>query len=1035
MKNVTYINAGAGSGKTYTLTQKLTNLIRTKCVKPDQVIMTTFTTKAANEIKEKAQAALYKEGLFEEASQLNQAMIGTVHSVCQRMIGKYWFHLGLAPNMGVMADEDTNFYISQSLAELPTEEELNYLHDFAQNFGIKQIKSNAIFYNFWQEDLKKIITLTTNYELNDYQLSIDKSLEYIRQFIKGNSTFTVSDNELSQMLKEANEYVVNSKRIKNKENYLDSFEKIRKDSYKKTLAWYKLLAEKLEAKYGPTCQEIQERLTNLYSTKEIYDEQEKYILLIFNLAKRWKENFSQFKREKCLIDYNDMEKYMWQLMQNKDIATEISQSYRYLFVDEFQDSSPIQVKIFDALSDLMEHSYWVGDYKQAIYGFRGSDIALTKSVVDRINQKKDGCDTMTLDTSFRSLPEIVEVNNAIFTKTFSGVLDNKKNIQLKQHRINEDKEPSLRYYLKEETNAEDIVAKLISDGVNPKDIAVIARNNMDLSKTAEILANWYNISSNRDEIGITGSKVMILMEALLRIIQSDKDNLSKAIIAQMTEYNFTTKDLIEKKIEHDSQPNSEENKFLSEIPLIKQLLSIREKLQQQSIATMVESLTIELNLFKVVKMIEYDTQYGNSFLHTILNAAKVYEQHCVQMNFPTTIEGFISYLNETELKAGGNPDGVQLYTYHKCKGLQWKYVILLSLNHNESDSKRIMRNEIYGVHFEYKNTPSIENPYPEIYIRLTPWIFGAYNSSIAPEISSIIEKSDEYKFAYDSALAESNRILYVGMTRPRDVLILEVTDKNPLLWFKTIGITEAGTTAPQNNWDALGVKKLFSDCTLNEDEIVALKSSVERESIEMQLTIDEPKFESRPPRYLSPSEMNQRGKVIAHHNFGIRIPLSKQVTDMTIVGNCIHQLFAGIETEKTGRAISFEETVKSYQLEQILTDSSSILNAWTQLKEWLTQNFGKAIKTYHERPFRMEKEGHTIVGSIDFVWKTKEGSILIDFKTNPMGEKELLNENSDFYSGKYAGQLNAYTEALECAGEKVLKRFVYYPICGLIAEI
>ena len=47
-----------------------------------------------------------------------------------------------------------------------------------------------------------------------------------------------------------------------------------------------------------------------------------------------------------------------------------------------------RLKIFDALSDLMEHSFWVEDYKQAIYGFRGSDIALAKAVVDRISLKE-----------------------------------------------------------------------------------------------------------------------------------------------------------------------------------------------------------------------------------------------------------------------------------------------------------------------------------------------------------------------------------------------------------------------------------------------------------------------------------------------------------------------------------------------------------------------------------------------------------------------------------------------------------------------
>ena len=58
MKNVTYINAGAGSGKTYRLTETLTQLIKEGKVKPEQVILTTFTTKAANEFKEKAKAFL-----------------------------------------------------------------------------------------------------------------------------------------------------------------------------------------------------------------------------------------------------------------------------------------------------------------------------------------------------------------------------------------------------------------------------------------------------------------------------------------------------------------------------------------------------------------------------------------------------------------------------------------------------------------------------------------------------------------------------------------------------------------------------------------------------------------------------------------------------------------------------------------------------------------------------------------------------------------------------------------------------------------
>lgn len=138
MKNVTYINAGAGSGKTYRLTKILTDLIKSGKVKPDEVILTTFTTKAANEFKEKAKALLFDEGMYDAAVQLDNAMIGTVHSVCQRMIGKYWFNLGLSPDMGVMSEDDTKYYISQSLADLPTDDELKFMHDFTDFYGVKK---------------------------------------------------------------------------------------------------------------------------------------------------------------------------------------------------------------------------------------------------------------------------------------------------------------------------------------------------------------------------------------------------------------------------------------------------------------------------------------------------------------------------------------------------------------------------------------------------------------------------------------------------------------------------------------------------------------------------------------------------------------------------------------------------------------------------------------------------------------------------------------------------------------------------------
>ena len=81
MDNITYINAGAGSGKTYTLTHHLSKALVEDGIKPSEIILTTFTDAAASEFREKARAVLLKEGKTELAAEMGSAAIGTVHSV------------------------------------------------------------------------------------------------------------------------------------------------------------------------------------------------------------------------------------------------------------------------------------------------------------------------------------------------------------------------------------------------------------------------------------------------------------------------------------------------------------------------------------------------------------------------------------------------------------------------------------------------------------------------------------------------------------------------------------------------------------------------------------------------------------------------------------------------------------------------------------------------------------------------------------------------------------------------------------------
>ena len=122
-------------------------------------------------------------------------------------------------------------------------------------------------------------------------------------------------------------------------------------------------------------------------------------------------------------------------------------------------------------------------------------------------------------------------------------------------------------------------------------------------------------------------------------------------------------------------------------------------------------------------------------------------------------------------------------------------------------------------------------------------------------------------------------------------------------------------------------------------------------------------------------------------------------------------------------------------MKTFLVDHKAIRNAWEKLVCWLSEQYGQAVNVYHERPFTQTKDGQVFTGSIDLVWQTAEGNVLIDFKTCPLGQEYILNNDTEHYAGWYAGQLDAYTDALETAGEKVIKRYIYYHVSGIMCEI
>ena len=1050
MKNITYISAGAGSGKTYSLTQILAELMEgslkgfTKA-DPEKVILTTFTEKAASEFKERAKAFLFEKGLNKEALNLEHAMMGTIHGVANRFINKYWFHLGLSPRMSILLEEDVDFYISQSLAELPSEEELGRLRTFCDEFGLKTPYNPNVpqmpDYDYWKKELNSIISFSTNYGITDYDESCEQSVDFFRQFVKEGVTINRDPAYLNALLDAEASNVETHRESATKDERVRMLRVLRRNVETATLKWMKDfngIPTATDARKQPVIGEFMEKFQDIYQSEYVFSIMEDHIRLVFDLARRWRDNYAAYKLKKRLLDFNDMEKYMYELLRIPEVAGEIADSFDYLFVDEFQDCSPIQVKIFDRLSDLVRHSWWVGDFKQAIYGFRGSDTELTKAVVDRIKTEEDGCSTQSLERSYRSLPAIVDFTNRAFTKTFEGVLSEKE-ITLEPVRSNESGVRSLRYFVSGGRTSADVcsdivphIQNLLERGVRAKDIAVLARTNRTLETIDEVLQNE-NIPSSRPGSSIIGDDVTILVQAILSLVMNDDDDLARATIAFLTQEGYGTGKVIDAKLEFDALDDKVERSYLDDVPMVRKILALRPALRHQSVSALVESLIIELDLHDLIRgWGEY--RHSTAVLNTLEESAKQYEEHSIQMNLPATISGFADYLGLMDPACPGDENGVQLMTCHGAKGLEWKYVFLTSLDDDPSDTVKIMKREVFGVHAIHKAAPDKDNLFPDVYIIMCPWVYGQGNAKAPQAIADKVMSSALFESRRKTSLAEANRLLYVAVTRASDVLTLSLAGSDKaFLWPSAVGLTNAGSAPRNKDWDCFGTGNTFTEVDL--DEEFEAPQAGDDLFIDNRMAVP---FSGNtccaPARYQQPSSQPDNGTAVELlSETGDRIALGKMDGhDMAEVGTCIHNIFCTVERQDSD---AMTRIIDGAGLGAVIRNAWEISRAWSNLTGFLESRYGKATEVHHELPFSYASGGQIFNGSMDLVWKTDDGCVLVDFKTCPKGKAAIMDPEDKHYAGHYGGQFACYAKALEMHADKVLTKIVYYPVSGLIIEL
>ena len=1042
MRNIHYISAGAGSGKTYTLTEILADHIASGFCRPDEVLLTTFTEAAASEFREKTRRKLLDKGLVDAAFEMAGARIGTIHSVAKSLIDRYWYRLGLAPAMTVLDDEGRARHINESLAALATDDDLRAFRRLQRCFGFTRQEGAHPVPNpdFWKQHLEQILAWMDNYEV-----SLDESLDYCRRQFDAFFLMHPGDTSLEAQLEQVKSYL---------QAIRDSGDaspttwnniapllalSVEEESYVfavKALSTVGNLPKKLQNKpftpgYVQVCETLEKSLRHVSYGRLLKN----YVERIFRLAADWRRDYADYKRRNRLIDFNDMERYSVQLLDREDIVRDIRESTRLVLVDEFQDCNPIEIRLFDRLSEIVDSSVWVGDTKQSIYGFRGSDAEMVETITrqfpeDVAQPNAAGCFRSSLPKSYRSRKKLVQAANAVFTPIFGPAA------ALDPHRGEEDVEdlPPLELWQVEGDLCEGVadgVEELIRQGAAPGDIAILARRNDKVDALAGSLRNR-GIPVATPETAIGDYLEVQLLVALLNYAVLHDDFSKAAILALLAD--CPVDGLLERRLNYLADPG--DSRWLEEDALFRKIDRVIDRNRQQSISGFVESLIVELDFEnRINRWSGPEAARRRAHLDSVLELAVAYETRAAQTG-GVSLSGFARCLEQgqtTERPFEKDPRAVSVLSYHKSKGLEWKYVILTGLERDYR--KRLFAQDLFEV--QLHRTDGSDGGDARRLISLFPNLFGA--SNVPSCLEDPLRELLHYEATDRRVCREEARLLYVGFTRARDQLIAVqplksarsgATTPQALEW-----LIQVGAATKERIWhsweEPIPVRRFVG--------AAASRTAEEPLKAERYLR-PEPSAQTPEPRYLQPSQLtvdpSGMSEVMLVADRGARIELRAGAeTPMAEIGTTLHNIFAIYDRGQVGMAERARQILCRHGMETVVPHSEQVVAVADWLFDTLERRYGPARRIWHERPIRMWRDGQELNGSIDLVWETDHGCVVVDFKSFPGGRNMIVDPEGEHFAGRYAPQLAAYREVLEAAGIQVLDTLVCYVVQGCLVRV
>ena len=1076
------VSASAGTGKTYRLTGDLTRALLEGTARPEGVVAITYTVKAAGELESRIRAKLLEEGRAELAARIRDGYIGTIHSVCQRLLREFALEAGISPYLEPIPETERIRLFNVALSSVLAGRE-GRLNELGRRLELTD----------WKKRLLQIVDAARANGMDQAALTgsaaasraglvallgtptIDGAA-YLSRLKASHARLQTKLDELATgTVAKDKERAAFGKKLK---SVLD---RGLMPSWKVQFQFGQAVAlDKLSTWAGELVALVQQHDSCAAFHEDVLGMHD----LLFELAGDALGVFVAEKKAASVVDFGDMLAQARDILARPAVQAALRSRLDLVLVDEFQDTSPLQLAVVGALGQLATRSIWVGDRKQAIFGFQGSDPELMTAATE---VALGGRAPDILSKSWRSRKDLVELVSELFSaalaphgfpaeqvrltpaKADPAALEGKPAIEcwrwVKEaeerngRKVNAAEAHALAAGVAELLQQPPLIRERTSADVEPlrpatrRDVAILARSNKRCQQIAEAL-RAIGIPAKVSLAGVTLTPEGVLARAALALLADPEDGVAALEVSWLggtasgDPDAWLSRRLLEvSRWRTAAEAAREKGERVPVLPPAFQddprVAGLRGAVSAAERLSPAQALDLALRTAGVPDLVRAWPEPGQRLanLEALRAEALAYEQLCEAQRSAATMLGLVAHLadigDDTEAgkqAAPSSEDAVTVCTWHKAKGLEWPIVVLSHLDFARTRS-------VFEVAVEGAVTFDFTRPLEGRWVRYWPWPYGKVRKGIAlvtraaltPEAART-EQADE---------KERLRLLYVGFTRPRDLLVLAAR------YSERGGIATAaldllcgadGTALLEAPFEeapgvhSLEVGEAKWDCRVRQVPGLPPRASAPKRSATFWYAAS-PRV-ARPVERLNPSVEPMTGSpsIVKVERIGGRKTLDAKPEQAGQVGDAIHGFLAAdrpgpveVRASMAARMLGAFGVAGAIAPENLVAVSDA-------LRTWLESRFPGAT-WYREWPVRARLDGaqpRLLVGEVDLFLELPDSFVLIDHKSFPGTEKERDRRLVE----EYAPQLGWYAKALAQALKKPLRAaFIHLPMRGEMAEV